>query len=174
MREPLVQMRSSQCLPGKGGQGDLAADRQKARLLLLFNHSKFYSRIQQKCWGNRTVTEKATCIWGAQRHVSFVSGWMCEAWEDEMTAFLQRPQFLQRLTRNKYLYYLPEAKKWSRLFPEYINVSCSKSTVHSVSLAEKTLSNPARQAMRGERLDGKERRKARPARHPQSTRKLQT
>lgn len=34
-----------------------------------------------------------------------------EGWEDGMTAFLQRPQFLQGLTSNKYLYYLPAVKK---------------------------------------------------------------
>lgn len=61
-----------------------------------------------------------------------------EGWKDETTAFLQRPQLLQGLTRNKYLYYLPAAKKRGGLFPEYINVSCSKSTVQTVSLAGET------------------------------------
>lgn len=49
----------------------------ESKALAPFNHSKFYSRIQQKCWGNRTVTETATRHLGAQQHVSFVSGWMC-------------------------------------------------------------------------------------------------
>lgn len=53
--------------------------------------------------------------------------------EVKWQVFLQRPQFLQGLTRNKYLLYLPAMKKWSILFLECINVSCLKSTVHSLA-----------------------------------------
>lgn len=49
----------------------------ESKALAPFNDSKFYSKIQQKCWGNRTVTETATNHLGAQQHMSFVSGWMC-------------------------------------------------------------------------------------------------
>lgn len=48
-----------------------------SKALAPFNYSKFYSRIQQKCWGNRTVTETAPRHLGAQKRVSFVSRWMC-------------------------------------------------------------------------------------------------
>lgn len=158
----LVQMRGSQCFPGKKGAKEIWQQTDR-------NRSKFYSRIPQKCWGNRTVPEKAACIWRTTARV--LCEWMNEGeaggWNDSLPS---KTTVLQGLTGNKYLYYLPAVKKWSGLFPEYINVSCSKSTIHTVSLAEKTLSNPARQAMRGEQLDSKERKKVCPACHPQSTR----
>lgn len=167
----LIQMRGSQCFPEKKGPKKSGSRHIESKALASLQPQQILFKNSTEVLRQQDSNRKGNVHLG-RTAARVLCEWMNEGegWEDGMTAFLQRPQFLQGLTRNKHLYYFPAVKKWSGLFPEYINVSCSESTIHTVSLAGETLSNPARQAMRGEQLDSKERKKVCPACHPQSIR----